>query len=91
VALKDLQVISDQSSKYLVEKLDDGSQRITVTIDKNGKELGMVLRSSKKRGVVVSKVDPGSLSALAGILDGMLLCPLPSLLFNGKSKLIIPR
>ena len=70
MALKDLQAMTESGDKYIVEKLDDNRQRITITIEKNGKELAVVLRASKKRGTVISRVDGGGLGMLSGLKVG---------------------
>jgi len=69
MALKDLQAMTTSGSNYVVEQMEDSKQRITITIDKSGKELAIVLRASKKRGTVVSRVDPGGLGMLSGIKE----------------------
>jgi len=63
--------MSEVKSNYIVEDLGGGSQRITVTFDRQGREIGVVLRTSKKRGIVFQKVEAGGLGALNGIKEGI--------------------
>lgn len=71
MGLKDIQGMAESGGNYIVENLEDKRQRITVTIERNGKELAIVLRASKKRGCVISRVDGGGLGMLAGLKEGL--------------------
>ena len=67
LAVKDLQAVVDTGNNYTVTVLEDKRLRITVTLDRNGKELAIGLRASRKRGAVIQKLEQGGIASLAGL------------------------